>query len=327
VKHVAVNFHYVGMPALPHPGIHGYDVQGFRECLTGIGRRCDFVSLPDVLQAVESGGELPESSCLVTFDDGMRCQYEHALPVLEALGIAAAFFVSGDPLANGRAAAVHKLHWSRANLGDAAVMAFIEKLAQRAEGLPHPREVDMAAAADSYRYDEPETARLKFYLNYQMPDAFVEELLRDLFEHMQLVEADFAADFYMSRDMVRDLAARDMLGSHAITHRPLAKMSVQRARAELAESGRLLEAIGGRPIRAVSYPLGNRDAVSPAVAEQAEAAGYSAGYTMERACNVDLRQPLLLGRVDARDADGIADLPARSRYTCTDGDHEAEEGD
>ena len=82
---------------------------------------------------------------------------------------------------------------------------------------------------------------------------------------------------------------------------------------------RLLEEAAGEPIRTFSYPHGTPGTVDIRVARALEAHGFAAAFTMERALNRSLEEPLLLGRLDANDAPGgkrpLADVPAaRTRY-------------
>ena len=105
-----------------------------------------------------------------------------------------------------------------------------------------------------------------------------------------------------------------MVGSHAMSHRPLAADTPENALAELVDSRAFLEEVSGRTIEAVSYPLGNPGAVNRRVGELALRAGYRIGWTMERANNRTLADPLLLARIDASDIASMAALPTRSRY-------------
>ena len=58
--------------------------------------------------------ELSAPSVLLTFDDGLREHLHIAREILEPLGLRGLFFVSSRPLQEGRALAVHKIHWLRA---------------------------------------------------------------------------------------------------------------------------------------------------------------------------------------------------------------------
>ncbi len=50
------------------------------------------VGLRDVVAAMDAGAPLPPDAVVVTFDDGLRDNVEHAVPVLESRGIRGVFF-------------------------------------------------------------------------------------------------------------------------------------------------------------------------------------------------------------------------------------------
>jgi hypothetical protein len=72
----------------------------------------------------------------------------------------------------------------------------------------------------------------------------------------------------------------------------------------------------------ISYPYGSAAAVTPAVGAAAQSLGFAAGFTMERALNATLREPLLLARVDVNDAPG----GKRELLELVDGEPEVREG-
>ncbi|MGZ8413647.1 MAG: polysaccharide deacetylase family protein [Gemmatirosa sp.] len=302
---VAVNFHYV-RPSFddPHPGIHGCTPAGFEAQVRALGAAGDFVSLADLVAAADGTAPLPPRAIVLTFDDGLREQAEHALPVLDRLGVPAAVFVNTAPLADGRVSAVHKIHLLRARVAPARLLA---ELTARAARMGVAFDVDAAAAgaAAQYRYDPPETARLKFVLNFTLDrptrDALVDGCFHDLVADD---ERAAAAALYMDVDALRDLAARGWLGSHGHEHLPLAAVALGDARVDVARALDHLQRWTGVRPRAMSYPYGSRAACAPAVADVARAQGVRVAFTMERACNVDLRTPLLLARLDSNDAPG-----------------------
>ena len=67
------------------------------EALAGVG---DFVSLPDLVQSLDSrsGVKSRRIRLAVTFDDDEPSHLHHALPVLQSLGIPATFFLCGRAL-------------------------------------------------------------------------------------------------------------------------------------------------------------------------------------------------------------------------------------
>jgi peptidoglycan/xylan/chitin deacetylase (PgdA/CDA1 family) len=310
----AVNFHYVGMPDYPHGGVNSLSVEKFGGILEKIGRDFEFIGLPELARLLKTNDLSEANHCLVTFDDGLRCQSETALPELRKLGVPAAFFVQSGPRAHGRAAATHKLHFLRATKGDDTLFEALEKA--RHDGLldSSPSELDRETIARHYRYDAPEAAALKFFFNYHLDAEKAEHVLDVLFVSCGVDEAVFVEEFYMSRDQIRELGALGAVGSHGVSHRPLSRLSREKAVSELAESRRDLEDWSGARVEFVSYPFGNEKAVNKDVGALAAEAGYCGGFTMERAKNLTSADPLLLARIDVLDIDGHAGLPFRSRY-------------
>jgi peptidoglycan/xylan/chitin deacetylase (PgdA/CDA1 family) len=312
--HIAVNFHYVGMPVFPHPGIHGLSIPDFRACVESMIREYDPVSLPDVLHASEGGRALPERSCLITFDDGLRCQMEHAVPVLDELRVPAAFFVMAGPFLHGVAPLVHTVHWCRAHFGNAAILAFIDQGFDEGWIPSLPHDVDMAEASKLNPYDDAESSKLKYFLSRSISHDAAARVMHRFMRHMHIEPADFIDTFYMSGDDVRALASRGMVGSHAVSHIPLAGAPPDVIRTELSGSRACLEDLSGREVRALSYPYGIADSVTREVAQDAADAGYVAAYTMERAFNTSLDDALLLARIDCRDVEHLPSYGASTRY-------------
>ncbi len=310
----AVNFHYVGMPEYPHAGINSLSVEKFRAILEGLGRDFEMIGLPELARHLNDDSFAGGEYCLVTFDDGLRCQAETALPELQRLGVPAGFFVQSGPRAHGLAAATHKLHYLRATRGDETLFEALE--GARNQGLvdSSPAELDRDTIARHYRYDAPEAAALKFFFNYHLDADQAATVLDVLFDRCGIDEAAFVNDFYMTREQIRGIGSLGAAGSHGVTHRPLARLSPEGAARELSESRRDLEEWCGAPVQFVSYPFGNEKAVNQDVGALARAAGYDGAFTMERAKNRTAADPLLFARIDVLDIGDHAGLPFRSRY-------------
>ncbi len=314
MAHLAVNFHYVGMPKFSHGGIRGLSTEEFENSLSELSKSFEFISLAQLLEAVKKEEKFSNDICLISFDDGLRCQYEQALPILEKLQIPAAFFVLGCPYLDQKAATVHKLHWLRAHISDEKIYIEIEKYVESFKNVPSLNEVDDNLSRSSYRYDTQQTAKLKYYLNYCLPTELFTKLVDFLFKKNGFEEGDFIKNFYMNREMLKDLADREFIGSHTLHHVPLSKLKHKDLVRELEESKKFLDSLGSISVQVVSYPLGNSEAVSREVAVAAHKAGYQVGYTMERAVNKSLEDSLLLSRIDALDINTRSSLSGRSRY-------------
>src|SRR5687768_6956468 len=153
---VAINYHYV-RPAFdhPYPGIHGLTPAQFEHQIRVLSTVGTFVGGADIRSAL-NGGRLPERSLIVTFDDGLREQYDYAWPVLQRLGVPALLFVNTGPIAERTVSTVHKIHLLRSRTPPAEFLAALDGCAQEC-GVDLHMDVDGAAIQNQYPYDDAKT--------------------------------------------------------------------------------------------------------------------------------------------------------------------------
>jgi len=293
---LGVNYHYVHEEGLfPYAGIYPMSPVRFKSQLIALARHFEFVSGADLLAAL-SGKKLPDNACIITFDDGLTCQYENALPILDELGIPALFFCSLRPNDTGKALSVHQLHYVRANCPPEKMQAWFRAFCADHDISP-AGETDLAVAKQTYRYDTEEAALFKYALNHKFPQPLREKFMAASFAEIVPDEAAWCRDFYMSTAQMEALYQRGYLGSHTYSHFPLGTLSPSEITEELRQN---LVFMGKRPLPFVAYPYGSREAATPQVAQEA-AKYHQIGFTMERAINLNLEYPLMLARVDCND--------------------------
>lgn len=311
---LSITFHYVGMPETAFPGIHGLSASQFKQTIADLKSNWTLVSLNDIVTALDGKSSLPQKACLISLDDGLRCQYETALPILDELKAPAAFFVLGSPYIKEEAASVHQLHYIRATHGDQLLIDLINENVDNTNGVGDINSIDEKLAKQHYRYDSASSAKLKFYLNYKSTPEFTKHITNSAFEKIGTNQLDFIHNYYMTRSMIKEIGSRGYLGSHAETHLPLATLSTEAIKLELRNTREFLEDVTDTEIIAISYPLGNTMAVNRKVGNIARETGHRLGWTMERAINQSLADPLLFGRLDAADRNKIDRFGPRERY-------------
>src|SRR5262245_8813227 len=93
---LVLRYHALGRPedvaSYASPGISltpgRFDAQiGF------LVRHYDVIDLPEALARVRDGVPAPRPGIVITFDDGYRDNFDHALPILESHGATATFYV------------------------------------------------------------------------------------------------------------------------------------------------------------------------------------------------------------------------------------------
>lgn len=261
----------------------------------------------DILQFCHGGG-MTEAVCVLTFDDGLKEQM-NTLALLDSLGVTAMYFVPTAPFLQREVLDVHKLHMIRSRLSDVELAA---DLGRRFNFETY--QFDDQLLAIQYRYDEPVSRKVKYFLNFVLDASARLEWTSRRFVEIFGSERAASEALYMSAEDLRVLAGRHLLGTHAHAHLPLATLSATHARQEIEQSLDVLEDLSGQRPVGISYPFGGQSAVSSSVFETAQALGLQYGFTMERGVNANGDgYPMALKRIDVNDVKAWIDVaPALS---------------
>ena len=297
---LAVNYHYIGESRYPFPGIHPLSPESFRTQVEEIGRLFEYIGVDDLLAAIRGERKLPSKACLLTFDDGLKEQFEAAVPILEHLEVPAVFFIPGQPYSERRPLTVHVIHWLRSQL-DPTI--FHECLIRACEKMHLSDRVDKAenGPSDMYFWDDPATRKAKYLLNVLMDDRERAEVVAEMQYQVDMDSGSYYDELYMTREQIKYLDERFAVGSHGYSHCAMATMTEKDIREDIVRSVQVLEEIRCS-VKTISYPYGYEGAVSTEVFEVARSCGMEAGFTTERSFNLTLDAPLALARVDTNDA-------------------------
>lgn len=301
---VGIGFHYV-RPNFkqPYPGIFGVTVEEFRAQLELLGRYGEYIGLSDIRSWLFEGKSLPERAWLVTFDDGLREQYEHALPVLDDLCIPAVFFASTRPLYKREPLMVHVVHLLRSQIEPSRLVDTVYNIAEEL-GIKIGT-VDHERAVSQYFYDTPEVAEIKYLLNFALPCEARDDVIGLCFSRLLDWDVDeLVSSLYMDKSQLRELAVRGYLGTHAHTHRPLGTLSEAEIETDIRTSLDLLEYWTKRRPDAIAYPYGSLAACTEATGHIARKLGIKMGFTMERARIDEHARPMCLPRCAPNDLPG-----------------------
>jgi peptidoglycan/xylan/chitin deacetylase (PgdA/CDA1 family) len=304
---IAVNYHYI-RDSFKAPGIFGVTPREFERQLEMLGCAGTFVSAGQIRDAVQGRGQLPENSIAVTFDDGLREQYEMAWPILRRIGAPAIFFINSVAVADQRVLGVHKIHLVLAKVLPRDLWETLRRHASDCDlnlDARISRLNGAEAALAHYNYDAPETARLKYLLNFVLSpgerDCLIESCFAEIFPND---EAAISRRLYLDVGQIEALGAHQCVGTHSHDHLPLGLLPHDEVKTQIESSLVHLEKWAGYRPYAMSYPYGSRQAVNGQVASIAAEAGIEFAFTTERAGNRDLTRPLRLARFDCNDLPG-----------------------
>ena len=270
----------------------------FERHIDWIGRRFQFVTLDDIGERLRSGQPFERPVAAVTFDDGYRDVYEHAVPVLKRKGIPAAMFVVTDLV--GRSA--WQTHDRFYHLLDKAYESWTNPW----NGLTRLcADSDIRAAAiPGLRAASRNPCDAAMMMLPQLSQADADRLMAVLDTQVGngIAAIPRTVTWNMLEEMHRDGFT---IASHTKSHVWLAHESTERGFDEVAGSKLEIERRLGAPVRHFAYPGGQ---FTPQVVELVARAGYDFAYTAcehQHPAHLELTiQRLLLWEGSSIGADG-----------------------
>jgi carbamoyltransferase len=254
-------------------------------------------------ELMNPAADLPETVCVITFDDGFKDVVEFALPLLKRWRVPATVYCCSAPFIEGTVLNVHRVHLLQAKLGlERFRQAFEELLASRPpvaiEPITHPGLLGL------YPYDDEPTRRFKRLLNFDLPYHELDPVLRMLFERFIGQDEEIAPKLYLSASDLR--ACQDAgleIGIHGHSHRVLSRLSEDDQRLELGTCFDYLRQACGLSEVHASYPYGIDGSWNEATTRVAASLGLRSASTKVRAITKpsDLKARWELPRYDVRD--------------------------
>lgn len=266
-----LSFHHISDLGDDYPFDRGVVDATPRQLRTWTEQLCRWgtaLTLADFVRVL-NGNYRPRNPFLLSFDDGYASNRHHALPIFQALGVPATFFIASDYITQRRLFWWDRLTWC---CNHAAFSQF---------EVPHPE------GKPPFVIERGNSGCLQQLFRFvkDTPGVRLPEFLTSV-THAAGLEWDRARErvladsLLMTWDDIRVLADAGMdIGSHTRTHRVLATVPAAELDAELRGSRLDIEAELNRPVSAIAYPVGHSIAARPDLREAVIAAGYSLGFT------------------------------------------------
>lgn len=300
---VAINYHFV------RPSVNGVQ---FRvpaavtpEQLAGqlatLKENFDFCRCRDL---ADPKADLPESSILITLDDGASDVVKFAAPVLKQYGVPASIFVCAQPYTEGRVLSVHKVQILMAHLGTEKFRAAFYAELERQSAKEIVRDsLAYANGYQFYRYDNDEVRQFKLDLNYQIPYPRLMPVLDAVFAEVFGPDGEKEAikQFYLSLDDLKRLVDQGHeLGLHGYDHKVLPRLSFEEQKRNIQSNIDFLTPITGKSNLSIAYPYGFSDNATRRALKEL---GIITGYTMKREIITpkDLKERWDMPRYDVND--------------------------
>ena len=125
-------------------------------------------------------------------------------------------------------------------------------------------------------------------------------------DHTKRTANPESTDARLTEDELRQLASGGVaIGSHALSHRSLARLPADTQRTEAERSRAVLAALTGRPVESFAYPFGTRADYDDRTTETLRAAGYRLAFTSQHGAITRDSDPLRLPRVKVEGGESL----------------------
>ena len=290
-------YHYVRDPgdeADAGSGILGLPVRTFEAQLDELSRQHRLITWPDVRRALQEGQPLPDSACLLTFDDGVRDHYINVFKILSRRNLSGLFFAL-DRAEDEGLTLPHKIHFLLAKLGIAGLRDAIW------ERLNLNQRERFTRAEQKYQLRYPPVSQdhqinlLKAVLQRDLSNE-VDPVLGNLFEDHIGSERENARNYYLNPEQIRAMAAGGMhFGGHSHHHPWFDWIDSEARDAEIKASTGWLQKVEAAPW-AFAYPYGGLSEDSPQLLRKH---GFLAAFTTQtQRRHTD---PYFIGRLDGEE--------------------------
>ncbi len=237
----------------------------FADQLDYLAARFEIVSERDILLWLLEGKPLPQYPLFITFDDGYQDNFEIALPALKSRSMPATIFLTTGYIDDRR-----PFDW------DLAAYCFHHTPLDEAT-LPYMGARSWNGAASREKLTQSWLERLKL-LSDQERQLAINALPTLL--HVSKPNGFFSGK-QMSWEQIR--AAGDAgisFGAHTKNHPILTRVPAEKAKAEIADSKRRIEAETGQSVNLFAYPNGMATDFNPQIQQMVKELGMQAAFTL-----------------------------------------------
>jgi peptidoglycan/xylan/chitin deacetylase (PgdA/CDA1 family) len=234
----------------------------FRRILDHLNQNYTLLAAPEWLKKWTDGTLIPGEVCL-TFDDGLKCQKDIAIPVLNEYELTAFWFIYSSPLLQipSDLEVYRYFRTSYFPSIDTFYIVFFE----------HLKKYDIGVKAlNSLSHFDPSTYLTKssFYSKNDKIFRYLRDvklgaenyqrIMDDLIDNYGLSTQEIVKILWMNRDDIKNLADKGhVIGLHSHTHpTELPKLSYKDQLREFQTNQKILESIVGYDIMSASYPCG-----------------------------------------------------------------------
>ncbi|MDP3764357.1 MAG: polysaccharide deacetylase family protein [bacterium] len=303
-NYIIINYHYVEDPRAAWGGIHPCPVKEFEKQISFLSKNYEIVSVGQVFDFArkESKGKF----CAITFDDGLKGQYDNAVPILNKYKVRGTFFPITSTF-EGSLPATHKIHVLLSKLSSSELIdVFHRFLGEFYSDLKVVYFIPTDKRLFERRqHEDIPTANFKETM-IGLPEDVKGRFLRYCFKTTRLDEKKLSRQIFMSQTQILELRDQDMeIGNHSHGHYALDTLGGDVLKRDIRLANTVLKDLLAKTPVIFSYPHG-RAGVSTikVLAEE----GFKYAVTIEPMAVSKNDQAMLIPRYDTNDVQDFLNL-------------------
>lgn len=263
-KVTIIMYHYVrDLKHSKYPEIKGLDISLFVEQIDFLKKYYHFITMENLIDAIENNYNLPKKSVLLTFDDAYSDHFNYVFPILEKNNIQGSFFPPAKAITEHSVLDVNKIHFILATESDKSKIITEIKNELNKYRNEYSLETDAyyyEKLAKPNRFDSADVIFIKRLLQVELEESIRKIITNNLFEKIVGInEQTFSKDLYMSIEQLKHLQSNGMhIGSHGYNHFWLGSLSEGEQKKEIEQSISFLNMVGCDISHwTMCYPYGN----------------------------------------------------------------------
>ncbi len=257
-----IMYHYVRQYNNDFTGLKILELENFKSQINYLISNFNILSPNEFFKILKNKLIFPKNSCLLTFDDGYKDHYIDVFPYLKKNNLKAFFFISAQPLIEGKVLDVNKIQFILSK--NSNHKNILKKIFDMIDD-PNFNKTNYEKNFDQLfknRYDNRYTILIKNLLQKDLQENLRKKIISYLFKkYVSIDEKEFASDLYMSNSEIKNLHDSGMfIGNHSYSHPWLDKMNYNQQYNEIKRSLDFLQKITGQGIWTMCYPYGSYNA-------------------------------------------------------------------
>lgn len=227
-------------------------VKNFEKQIKYLSKSYNVISIRDLITYMKKKTPFQSNSVVITFDDGLKNNFDNAFPILQKYNAKATIFLMTDYIDT------LKIHWSNKFyyfINKAGLGKFVKEFKE--EFSTYSNSIEKIGRKNITEY-------VVFILKYKVDDNIRKKFIQDLYHKFGIkINKDEIKDLYLSWKEIRKMAdAGISFGSHTSTHPVLSILDYRKAEKEIAGSKKDIEARLNKKINLFAYPYGNESSFS-----------------------------------------------------------------